>query len=205
MLDNFANATPLLTQYQFSMAQRVWSKGIQAAPTMSRGYHQYQIVVSEHFNLQPWRQGRRITFHQAKIQIPVQYLLNNLMRVKDINVQAYLRIARTKSRYDWRQQVHSRRSIGRERDFAALYVPQRGKGLLHLTFQREHAPGIFVQQMSRMGKDNTSSVPFNQLKTDLVFQVLNNLCDGRLAKNEFLRCSGNMFVLGYRQKDAQMI
>src|SRR6266699_2331114 len=205
MLDNFANTTPLLTQYQFSMAQRFWSQGLQAAPTMPRGYHQYQVIISEHFNLQPRRQGRRITFHQAKIQIPVQYLLYNLMRVKDINVQAYLRIARTKARYDWRQQVHSRGSIGRERDFAALYVSQRGKGLLHLTFQREHAPGIFVQQMPRMGKDNTSSVPFNQLKTDLVLQVLNNLCDGGLAEDEFLRCSGDMLMLGYRQKDAQMI
>src|SRR5258706_5218957 len=205
MLDNFANATPLFTQYQFSMAQRLRFQGLQAAATMSRGYDQYQIVVSEHFNLQPCRQVRRIAFHQAKIQIPVHYLLNNLMRVKDINVQAYLRIARTKSRYDWRQQVHPRRSIGGERDFAALYVPQRGKGLLHLTFQREHAPGIFVQQMPRMGMDNTSSVPFNQLKTDLVLQVLNNLGDGRLAKNKFLRCSGDMFMLGYRQKNAQMI
>src|SRR5262249_19168425 len=69
----------------------------------------------------------------------------------------------------------------------------------------KHAPGIAMQHMSGMGKNNAPPMSFNQFKSYLVFQALNDLCDGGLTENQFLRCPCDVFMLSYRLKNAQMI
>src|SRR5258708_20195161 len=130
---------------------------------MTRGYNQHQFIVRECLHPQFRRKHRSITFHQAKVQLPVECRLHDFMGVEDGNMQFNLWIASTKTRHNGWQEIYAGHGTGRKCNFSALYIVQRGQRLLHLTLYSEDPPRVSMQDTPGICKGETPPLSFNSL------------------------------------------
>ena len=78
--------------------------------------------MSEYFYLEAWWQVRGIALDQAKIQMPVQDLFNDLVRIENSDMESHLRITGTKTRYNRREQIDPCRRVSGKLDFPSLDI-----------------------------------------------------------------------------------
>src|SRR6266568_9212044 len=122
VLDHLTDAASLLPQYQLAFSQCFGLQRVQPTPTVTWSYHQHKFVMCKHFHMQSCWQSRWIALNQTKVQVPVQRLLYDLMRIENSNMQSHLRIAGAKTGDNWWQEIHPCGGVRCQGDFARFHI-----------------------------------------------------------------------------------